>query len=1854
MGAESYNLVIELAQDLLVSGERRLRDLNFSVDENQALRRIWEVAFRRLLELEQIRMKISSGVLSEDLYRGFIRAEGTADALLDLVFEEHAPRLELLSYQFEAFILTAAPLSVHFNEAVTVLTGGLIKAILTETSKPDDPLYRRLSILRPALIHSLLKEQTGTLEEIAATLTRLENRLPAEAKYNVVFLGQSVGTVIGDNARVRQDQSLGPLLEQTLTSIKEIAAGAPLTRMVDTLVELLDGISEISADYAGRIKNFLIEYLGTPDKPVPFGGRIEQLADLNEWLTTPGAPPYCLIAAEAGRGKSALLARWADSLVRHGAARVVFIPISIRFNTAAAEVTFTALAARLSEVYGEPVKWASLTSQQWREICLKYLGLSLPGDTPLLIILDGLDEAADWRAGPDLFPLAPPRGIRIIVSARYLAGDVDERGWLERLRWGAGLACNLPLPTLTRAGVSEVLAAMGNPLDHLATQVNVVGELFRLSQGDPLLVRLYVEALLPYSRKAAAIRPEDLPSILEGLAGYFERWWEDQRAQWEAQGRNELMEKEDVLRFLNVCASALGPLTREDIASLAGGNLTSGLRIKAVAADVARFVIGDGDRGYVFGHPRLGYFFWDQMTKQERSYWEEEFLNYGRRLLEALNAGRLAPDKAPAYALRYYGAHLERAKARPEALWELVSEGWLHAWYTLEGSYAGFLNDTERAWRAAENSSLWHGSEGTWGSTMAVQFRSTICHASVTALSVGIPVELLALAKEHGVLTSLQALVLARQIPDEKICADALAAIASGLPEWMQEDVLVTAQRFESEATRAWTLGQLAPHLSEGLRKVALESARSFLNPRARALALSELATYLPAEEGELALQEAFAAANGIDDERALSRTLSRLAARLSPDSVLVESLLSIAQGIKDPTSRARALTGLVSLLASPLREEILVRARSAAKEAADRYSRALLFAKLIPLIDESERPAVTSFVFRDIKSVGDIERATGVLALVAPYFPAHLLQEAVEWASGRSWKIPPRSDKQFEEHLRRHFFGGLELVREKLGLSVQTFRCLLQEKVWAPLDEANLELVREAVISLVRDQQRSEDPLLLSGERVVGLEYYDSIPGRLWFERPTIPVAPALELLLPYLSTSLREKVCSNVLNAVNAWDPDTQARVLAALAEHLPPQLSNKALGKLRSLDSTFEKVRALVRFLPRLPEREREPFAQSLIGMAAGLAGEYERVRALTDLARQPPGVLNEAKRKEILREALKAAQAINDRREAAQFAVNMAKALTGELQARAMEETLEQFSQIQDGEDLASLLHDLLPSVSESVAGRALEVIFSKCPLLDPEKETGFILTLLPRLQEPHSGKAVGVLLERLSTNHSDQGRRVWLAGELFAYLTPEQAMGILEAARINWSLDEYISVLVKSSRHLTGKAREACLRGVLERVQEVLSTTQGPNLLVQLVNAQPEEFQSVLAERLLSALDSPGTAQHPWERTNFLIRLLRHMSDASKERLVRSLFAGGDLLAPHHLVEMYRGMAHYIPEDLLPAAFEGAEAIFDTDLKARALAALVPYLAPELRGRALRGICDAISMFYKPQSIAKILSRIAHYMSEDERREFVSSVLSKNGRLSWGDLEVNTLRAVAPYLVGDNFADALSFAQSITDQPFRVEAYALLCPHLPEDLRDEALRKALADISKIDSWYSLDRAYTALGPCLPDETWKCRVLEEAQGTEGDALRASALSALAPFLPDKMKVEAMSKVFEIVMSIQERGQRDRALVSLAAHIPPDGGLLQDSVRVVLGLRHSERLQSLRALAPRLAVWAGTHREAARSLWGECMHGFSQHPRPVFFNEINELLPFMLALPLEEEKDNAILGLLRAGQDVTNWWP
>jgi hypothetical protein len=645
---------------------------------------------------------------------------------------------------------------------------------------------------------------------------------------------------------------------------------------------ILNAIQRVRFDYANRIRNFLTEYLGTSEQPVPFGGREREMTLLNHWLSNATLPPYALLAAPAGRGKSALLVRWLQTLDPN-AVRVAFVPVSIRYNTASSNVVFAALAAQLADIYDKslPQSFHNWLGDQWRDLCLNYLSQPIPKDKKVLVILDGLDEATDWQAGADLFPTVSPSNLRVLVSARFLGGDDDTVGWLTRLGWERqGLVQTIELPTLTAIGVRAVLATMGNPLDALAERDYIVKELFRLSEGDPLLIGLYVKALMPFGTEAAALQPEELPQIKDGLIGYFNRWWKEQRLFW---GEGSPLREPGVKSLLNILAIALGPLTREDILAIVPPEveLDSWILIEAIQT-MQRFVVGDGkENGYSFSHPKLAQYFYSQLTLNEQIQWENRFLAYGQMQLKTLNGNKLASKSASSYMIQHYGLHLERAKAESKKFYALVSQGWQIAWFALDATYSGFLEDVRRAWERAEQEY-----------NLANIIKCALCQATIVTLSDNIPPQLFALALIHRLLSprqtliliaqvsddnkrsqSIQAvlpyltsnhfndvLVIARQIRDERSQAEALIVLVNYLPsvehEGVLREVLLTISQIQYEPWRAEAIVKITPHLPPTMLHEAVDITRKISLMRSRVIALAELIPYLPYKEQASSLSE--------------------------------------------------------------------------------------------------------------------------------------------------------------------------------------------------------------------------------------------------------------------------------------------------------------------------------------------------------------------------------------------------------------------------------------------------------------------------------------------------------------------------------------------------------------------------------------------------------------------------------------------------------------------------------------------------------------------------------------------------------------------------------------------------------------------------------------------------------------------------------------------------------------------------------------------------------------------------------------------------------------------------------------
>ena len=183
--------------------------------------------------------------------------------------------------------------------------------------------------------------------------------------------------------------------------------------------------------------------------------------------------------------------------------QLVFFPISIRFETHRPDIFYEALAARLAEILGQELPPTHTDKGlYYADHCRTLASAAVAEGQRILIVLDGIDEALGERFDARWFPRNPGTSLRLVLSARWLAGDLDSSGWQTRLRWDRDVRVqSRELPILAQDDVRDLLFKMGAPTDVLASRPDIVDRLHDLSEGEPLVLRYY-----PSSRGSGRVR----------------------------------------------------------------------------------------------------------------------------------------------------------------------------------------------------------------------------------------------------------------------------------------------------------------------------------------------------------------------------------------------------------------------------------------------------------------------------------------------------------------------------------------------------------------------------------------------------------------------------------------------------------------------------------------------------------------------------------------------------------------------------------------------------------------------------------------------------------------------------------------------------------------------------------------------------------------------------------------------------------------------------------------------------------------------------------------------------------------------------------------------------------------------------------------------------------------------------------------------------------------------------------------------------------------------------------------------------------------------------------------------------
>ena len=715
-----------------------------------------------------------------------------------------------------------------------------------------------------------------------------------------------------------------------------------------------------------EIESFVDHYTGTDKNPMPFAGRSEELRYLDNWLAQ-NQGRLLLLSGSAGRGKSALLLHWLARIIsQQPTLTLLFLPISIRFETSNELTGLCLLHAVLCDYFADlrfSLDCKPDTNDYREKLLMGWDRIANRLDQQYLLAIDGIDESANidnfknhWLR--KALPRKPSANLHVLLSARHRPGETDGKSWFQKLEINGEL---LELPLLAQSAVTEAIIQLGRPLDEFAERETFVKELYHLTdKGDPLLLNLWIEQIWQYRETVPKLK------LKPSLAGFYEKWLEDQETIWKSQSTNNV-NSSCVNPLMQVLASAYGPLLFNELVSLKEQvrqlqEETADIwlswepvKLRKILTTSSRLVIGDGEKkGFSLVHPRLNDYFQTELANKPayQRQVHEAYLNWGSEVVARLNQNKLMPDSCPRYLLEHYTEHIVAApitvahlKPRDvlEKYWlPLLEGGWHQAWEAYEGTWNSFLSDLERVLEVLRryNQACYERGERR-AMKLAMEVRCALIRASIHTLSQDLPTTLVAQLVQAGIWSLPKTERFIAQFKDRKL-VDYLVELAKiVLPENQErllQQAITVAENIQDEERRANALITLSsllagkPHLlplaltmAENIQmttKNIQTTAGKIQNEGYCAKVLITLSSLLIGKPH--LLQQALTMAKNIQYEGPRVRALIALAPQLAIESHLLQQTLTAAWKIRDEEYRIQVLIALASQLPDKPRQQVL------------------------------------------------------------------------------------------------------------------------------------------------------------------------------------------------------------------------------------------------------------------------------------------------------------------------------------------------------------------------------------------------------------------------------------------------------------------------------------------------------------------------------------------------------------------------------------------------------------------------------------------------------------------------------------------------------------------------------------------------------------------------------------------------------------------------------------------------------------------------------------------------------------------------------------------------------------------
>jgi hypothetical protein len=809
----------------------------------------------------------------------------------------------------------------------------------------------------------------------------------------------------------------------------------------------------------------------------------------------------------------------------------------------------------------------------------------------------------------------------------------------------------------------------------------------------------------------------------------------------------------------------------------------------------------------------------------------------------------------------------------------------------------------------------------------------------------------------------------------------AVAALAQGV--WSGRRTLAFVRQLRDAASRATALSAIAPHLDAALQAEAIDDLSGAVTAAARE-GSPEIFSALPEQLPAPVLDALTPLAESLAEPAARAHALADLAPRLAGAARARAQSQALGAAREAPLGDARALaySAVVPVLDAPLRTEAATEAlASASHKVGSPAARQQALIAIAPFLPEQERGTA----LRVARSFRDWQARVAAASALAPQLPESLLTDAVERARKARTKqkrvewlaeLANRSSGQASRELRDEALAAARATRSDGA------RATALAAVAARLPQADREPVaEEALAAVARDPFVAEDVLV-------------------------------------QLAACLSERQLEAALALARGLEePLQRTYALSALWPHLPPRLRRSALlSRLAAARAeTYEPFRidALAELLPLLSPAARLRAAREALEAVRSLeSGEFRATHFAKLAPHLPP---------DVLRDAIDAAQAINDQEPRTLLLVELATA-----GAVPPDGTFDDAIAVARGQhnarDGLALIGELVPLLPERLLEEALAALSADEP--DDYGTAEVLQALAPRLP----AALLPAALDRAVAIEYLDARAAALAA-LGPYLPPELLDRAVEAARAippgahidgrhGGGRDHRADALAALAPHLPEASSVA--REALTAALETRWASSRAGSLADMLPQLPSELKPEAVRAALAALAEADV------RDEHAARVLSALAASGDPKV---LTASKELADPVWRAQALLGQSFDLA---LAAAREiGADSVDDDIAKVSLLVDLADH-APE--GERAAVVHDALEVVLASENPAYRFAagpgRLAPLLARADRERVLDGALAD--ARSWPDsrAKADAMFAIGRLLTGPAQVDALRAAVDV--------------------------------------------------------------------------------------------------------------------------------------------------------------------------------------------------------------------------------